>query len=49
ACRNCGEEVVPGAKFCPHCGTSVIIPCAGCGHVLQPGQKFCPECGTRAG
>src|SRR4029079_5907093 len=23
ACRNCGEELAPGARFCSSCGTSV--------------------------
>lgn len=47
-CRSCSKPVVPGAKFCPHCGASQIMKCTGCGHELKPGQKFCPECGTRA-
>src|SRR4051794_12439980 len=23
ACRSCGEELVPGARFCPSCGAAV--------------------------
>ncbi|MFD1904607.1 zinc ribbon domain-containing protein [Paenibacillus rhizoplanae] len=47
-CHSCGKAVIPGAKFCPHCGEGLILKCAGCGHEMKPGQKFCPECGTRA-
>jgi zinc-ribbon domain len=26
ACRSCGEELVPSARFCPNCGTPVAAP-----------------------
>jgi membrane protease subunit (stomatin/prohibitin family) len=48
ACRSCGKSVAAGAKFCTHCGESMVVKCAGCGHELQSGQKFCGECGRRA-
>ena len=57
-CKNCGTELKDGVKFCPSCGSKVVIPepqapaaaadkCPGCGNPVNPGQKFCPVCGTK--
>lgn len=51
-CSNCGTELNPGTKFCPECGTKVLLEklqCSACGFELTPGAKFCPECGTKVG
>ena len=46
ACPTCRAEVVPGAKFCPECGTALAQrACPGCG-APAPSGRFCSECGT---
>ncbi len=51
ACGQCGNELKPGAKFCPECGTPVPREkhCSNCGVLLAPTARFCTECGTKAG
>lgn len=44
-CRNCGNEIQNGKKFCGKCGTPVINQCPQCGKELSDGVKFCPGCG----
>ena len=36
-CKNCGNELVEGAKFCMECGTKVEteLVCAECGMILS--------------
>ncbi len=54
ACKNCGCELKEGAKFCPECGTEVIVEkfssenqfCPNCGYKMPKGLKFCPVCGS---
>lgn len=48
-CTACGSKLVPGALFCPHCGTKQQSEsvCSNCGKQLSPGQLFCPYCGTK--
>ena len=48
-CKNCGNELVEGAKFCMECGTKVEteLVCAECGMKLPLNAKFCMECGTK--
>lgn len=48
-CKNCGNELPQGAKFCVKCGTRVAAErrCINCNTLLQPGDIFCMECGTR--
>ena len=51
-CPACGNEVQKGAKFCPHCSTSleslmIIDPtCPTCGKHYAQGTKFCAEDAT---
>ena len=54
-CKNCGEEVKDGAKFCQNCGSEVIVEeedltgtkfCSKCGFEMPKATKFCPECGA---
>jgi class 3 adenylate cyclase/tetratricopeptide (TPR) repeat protein len=47
-CRNCGNEIEPGQRFCSHCGARVERTCLNCGELLPPGARFCPACGTVA-
>ena len=50
-CKNCGAEVVDGARFCAECGEKVEPPapagviCAACGE-STPSGKFCLHCGA---
>ena len=52
-CRECGEALSPGARFCRACGHPVAAPravpradtCAGCGGPLSKGARFCRSCG----
>jgi len=53
-CKNCGQTVPDGAKFCGSCGTRVQEErkggfCSICGAKLEPGAQFCASCGTKAG
>ena len=47
-CPSCGANVASGKKFCPECGSPMVIKkvCEKCGAELSSAQKFCPECGT---
>ena len=49
-CFNCGTELRPQDRFCPHCGAPAPekkITCVNCGGQAEPGQLFCPHCGYR--
>jgi len=48
-CSECGQQLNPGAKFCPNCGAKQAVGgvCTGCGNPVQPGTKFCPNCGQK--
>lgn len=46
-CRDCGDEVVEGSKFCGKCGTPLPRGCRNCGHTVPAQNSFCSECGTR--
>ena len=45
-CSHCGDDVPPGAKFCPGCGAvQGIRQCPSCGVPAERG-RFCAECGA---
>ena len=55
-CSQCGYELNEETKFCPICGTPVIIQeqeyekqeeihCVKCGAKIEESMAFCPECG----
>ena len=46
-CKECGSEIVEGAKFCGECGAKVPVQnkCPTCGVICLIGAKFCAECG----
>lgn len=46
-CKNCGAELIDGAKFCGECGTVVeeVNRCPHCGAEIYKGATFCAECG----
>ncbi|MBP3648582.1 MAG: SPFH domain-containing protein [Clostridia bacterium] len=48
-CTGCGQQLTPGAKFCPNCGQKQDAGnvCPGCGNAVQPGAKFCANCGQK--
>jgi TM2 domain-containing membrane protein YozV/ribosomal protein L40E len=55
-CVRCGDDVLPGARFCPSCGTELADPvtevlveasnCPHCGTQVTPTAKFCRGCGS---
>ena len=55
-CKNCGNQLHEGAKFCPDCGTKVentplqltndVDYCPNCGKTVDNDYEFCPDCGT---
>jgi hypothetical protein len=45
-CPSCKKPVKAGAKFCEHCGSSLVLTCK-CGATLNPGAKFCENCGAQ--
>ena len=51
ACPSCHTEVSPGARFCPHCGDSLVVGdrCEKCESPLAPDAKFCAACGEPVG
>jgi membrane protease subunit (stomatin/prohibitin family) len=51
ACPACHTEVDPGARFCPHCGESLVVGdrCENCEAPLSPDAKFCARCGDPVG
>lgn len=44
-CTQCRQEVQPGWKACPACGTPTGAKCSGCGGDVQRGWIACPRCG----
>jgi membrane protease subunit (stomatin/prohibitin family) len=51
ACPACHTAVDPGARFCPHCGESLVAGdrCENCESPLAPDAKFCARCGEPVG
>ncbi len=51
ACPACHTEVNPDARFCPHCGESLVAGdrCESCEAPLAPDAKFCARCGEPVG
>ena len=54
ACRECGEELTPNARFCASCGEPATMDaedtaCRECGEELTPNARFCASCGESAG
>lgn len=53
-CSNCGQTTAVHTKFCPNCGTALIVPtatackCSSCGTENASGARFCKECGQAA-
>ena len=49
-CKNCGNAMKKGTKFCPECGEKVLqsdtVICPECGKEVPQG-KFCSECGCK--
>jgi len=43
---SCGAPRVPGARFCPRCGSPAPVACPRCGVVAVPGARFCKACGA---
>ena len=49
-CKECGNELAEGVKFCDECGAKVTLAqnkCPKCGCNLAVGVKFCHECGCK--
>lgn len=50
-CKNCGEMMLEGARFCGKCGTRADEPiknyCPNCGAPTADGMLFCNQCGAR--
>ena len=48
-CPSCATSVQGGAKFCPHCGSSMaaVPQCPGCDSSIEASWKHCPNCGNR--
>src|SRR3954471_18583344 len=44
-CSTCGESAPADARFCPHCGSSMVSACTNCGTPLVAGARFCASCG----
>ncbi len=47
-CARCGEPVLPGARHCIRCGSSLDLnTCSSCGVANPPEAKFCKNCGNK--
>lgn len=47
ACPKCAKPNTSDARFCQHCGVSLVAGvCGKCHAQLTPGAKFCPGCGA---
>lgn len=58
-CPKCHQQEPSGARFCSHCGGTLVIPqmtapssgsefrCPSCNNILKEHAKFCPECGKQ--
>ena len=45
-CPKCGREITEvGLKFCPDCGTKLLLTCSKCNIDYPVGTKFCTQCG----
>ena len=51
ACPACHTEVNAAARFCSHCGESLVAGdrCTNCDTLLAPDSKFCARCGEPVG
>ncbi|MBQ7347690.1 MAG: TM2 domain-containing protein [Clostridia bacterium] len=50
-CKNCGNEIDPGAAICVKCGYQKGTGnrfCHNCGKELTPGAVYCMNCGFAA-
>lgn len=50
-CRKCHAEVPVNSRFCPSCGTQLVVvnKCQHCGKDLPPEAQFCSVCGKKVG
>jgi membrane protease subunit (stomatin/prohibitin family) len=50
-CRECSLPMGADARFCPHCGTQILVQrrCAACSETLAPNARFCADCGSPVG
>ena len=48
-CARCLAPLIPGAEFCPMCGTKTSFAkfCPNCGSKIGPDAKFCNICGIK--
>ncbi len=46
-CPKCKTPITPDLKFCPKCGTKLIVTCSKCNVDYPIGTKFCPKCGEK--
>jgi hypothetical protein len=51
-CRNCGNQLAPGAAVCLSCGAPVSAGganCGNCGATIPPAAAVCLRCGSAVG
>jgi len=55
-CAKCNAQVPSTSRFCPSCGTAIVVEpaasaptrkCPKCGEEVPGGASFCPSCGKR--
>jgi len=50
ACPKCKKAIPdPRPKFCPSCGSALMVTCKKCNAEYPAGTNFCTGCGTKLG
>ena len=45
-CPICGNSLIVGQEFCPHCGFRLTYLCTRCDNIVETNLKFCTKCGA---
>lgn len=45
-CPSCQRQVSDDYLLCPHCQTSLKLPCTACDQLIKVGWPVCPYCGS---
>lgn len=46
-CKNCGEDLQEGSRYCSKCGIELIVVCPKCKNEIRAEASFCDKCGIK--